>query len=252
MLEFEGHPRSSLVLLPGIIDQPQTTLSQIVATPRWRWLLPAILCLLGIALSVIVTAPYLSQQARDQQAATMQQIESQMGDMTESQRAEMQQQLATFTSPAVVGGVSLATQVLGLFVGWLLSSAFLYFSLQIIGRDLRFGQIFAGFSWTWLPFFLQDLVNSGWVLVTGQNITNPGLSYFVASGDLMQDSRNPAWILTGALDLFLLWHFVLVYFLIRATSRRGGGLALAIVFALLSLAFRVVPPILLSSFSPGG
>lgn len=252
MLEFESERRSSLVLLPGIIDQPQSTLTQVMVTPRWRWVLPAILCLLGIVLSVIITAPYLSQQTQQQQAATLQQIESQMGNMTESQRAQMEQQLATFTSPAVVGGISLATQSLGLVIGWVLGSATLFFGLQIAGRDLRFGQLFAGFSWTWLPFFLQDLINSGWTLVTGQNITNPGLSYFVASGDLLQDSRNPAWILTGVLDLFLLWHFVLVYFLIRATSRRGGGLVLAIVFALLSLAFRVVPPIVLSSFSFGG
>jgi hypothetical protein len=118
------------------------------------------------------------------------------------------------------------------------------------GRDLGFGQVFAAFSWTWLPFCLRDLVNAGWVLVTGSLITNPGLSYFFATGDTVADTQDPLWVLAGYVDLFTLWHLILVYFLVRATRRRGGGLGLTLAYALIALLVRVVPRLLAGGLTP--
>ena len=252
MLKLETERRSSLALLPGIIDQPVRTLGEVMAHSRWRWGLPALLAIIGLTLSMVFSAPYLSEQAKQQQAVALQQVESQMSDLTEAQRAQMEERIAMFTSPLVVGGMGLVTGLLGMVAGWLVGAAILYFGFQITAREATFGQVFAGFTWTWLPFFLRDLVNAAWVVTAGKLITNPGLSYFFATGDQLADARSPLWVLASKLDLFMLWHFVLIYFLIRAASQRGGGLGLALVYAVLTLALRVLPAIGLTSLVPGG
>jgi len=252
MLELEGERRSNLALLPGIIDQPGRTLAQVLEHPRKRWILPFLLSIIGLALVLGVSASYLSQQAQEQQAVALQQVQGQLDQMTESQRAQMEATISRFTSPAFVGGIGFATSLGGLLLGWLLGAAILFFGLQMGGKGLQFGQIFAGFSWTWLPFILRDLLNAGWVLLNGKIITNPGLSYFFASGDVLADAKDFRWVLASKLDLFMLWHIVLVYFLARAANKRGGGLGLTLVYALIILALRVLPSVALSSLSIGG
>ncbi|MEA3336222.1 MAG: YIP1 family protein [Chloroflexota bacterium] len=243
---------SSLALLPGIVDRPYQTFTTILESPRLRWVLPAILCIMAAIIFVVVAAPYLSEQAIQQQEIGLQQVEQQMGDMTESQREQMRQQMATFSDPLVVGGLTLLTSILGLLIAWATGAAILYFGLAIGGQDLRFGQIFSAYSWAWLPFCLRDLVNAGWVLVTGEIISNPGLSYFVSTGDLIADAGNPLWILTSKLDLFFLWHVVLVFFLIRAARPRGSAIWLSIIYVILYLALRVLPGTLIAGLSFGG
>jgi hypothetical protein len=88
-------------------------------------------------------------------------------------------------------------------------------------------------------------------LYSGKLIVNPGLSYFVASGDLLADSRNFLWILTGMLDLFFVWHVLLVSALIKAVRPKGNPLGLTLVYVLLYVLLRLVPALGLGSLMPG-
>ena len=242
--------RSSLALLPGVVDQPGRTMAQLLAFPRRRWLVPAILCLVSLVILLAASAPLLAEQAAQQQAEILRQVEPQLEDMTQSQREQMEALMTRFSSPAAIVGISLLTGLLGMIVGWTVGTGIIYFGLAISGRDLRLSQVFAAFSWTWLPFCLRDLVNAGWVLVTGSLVANPGLSYLFATGDAIADAQDPLWILSSYLDLFALWHLVLVYFLVRATSRRGGGLGLTLVYAAIALLVRVLPRLLGGTVTP--
>ena len=66
--QVNAERRSSLALLPGIIDRPRPTFTVLLATPRWRWVLPLLLCILALALVSAATADFASEQARQQQA----------------------------------------------------------------------------------------------------------------------------------------------------------------------------------------
>ncbi len=242
---------NSLALLIGIIDRPRATLAIILGSPRWKWLLPAVICLGASALLLIVSAEGLSQQAAQQQAATMQALESQMQSLTEAQREQMRQQMATFTSPLALGLTSFAGSVIGLLLGWLLGAGILFMGLSIGGDDISFASLVSAFSWTWLPFAVRDLVSAGWTLATGVVRVNPGLSYFVSTGDSLADARNPLWLLAGQVDLFWLWHLALVYALVKAARPRGGALGLTIVYALVYLVLRVGPALLAAGLSFG-
>lgn len=243
-------PRS-LALLIGIIDRPRATLAAVLASPRWKWLLPAILCLGATAVMLWVSAEALSQQAVQQQAATMQALEGQMQGMTEAQREQMRQQMATFTTPLVIGLTSFAVSAIGLLIGWLLGAGILFMGLSISGEEVKLAPLVAAISWTWLPFAVRDLVSASWTLASGAVRVNPGLSYFVATGDSLADARNPLWLLASQVDLFWLWHLALIYALVKAARPRGSALALTIVYTLLYLALRVGPGLLAAGLSFG-
>lgn len=249
MAEAQPVPVSNLALLPGIVDQPDQTLAQVVATPRWRWLVPALLYLVSLIFLMVASAPYVQEQARQQQAEVMSSLQSQMGEMTESERQQFEEQIARFTSPAVLSTLAFGTGVIGLLIAWVLGSGFVHVGLVVGGRDLRFGQTFAGYTWTWLPLCLRNVVHAGWILYSGKLITNPGLSYFFSTGDAVADASDPLWVSAGYLDLFFLWHLLLVYFLVRAVRKRGG-LGLTLAYALASLVVYGGFKLLLGSVNP--
>lgn len=252
--QVNAERRSSLALLPGIVDRPRQTFTTLLATPRWRWVLPLVLCILALALVSAATADFASEQARQQQAQIMSQMQAQLENMPEAERQQTQRMIDRTTSPVFVGGISFITRSLGLPISWLIGAAILYFGLAIGGTELKLSALFSAFSWTWLSFALRDSLQAVWTLATGQPLLNPGLSYFVATGDLLADSRNPVYALTSLLDLFFVWHIVLVYFLIKAAKQRGGAFGLTVAYTLLYLLLRFLPVLLSSrlAFNPGG
>lgn len=236
--------RSSLALLPGIVDRPRQTFAAVLATPRWRWVLPLALCIVAVALVSVATAEYASELARRENAEIMSQMREQLESLPASQREQTQLMMERSTSPLFVGGVGFATRALGLPIGWLIGAAILYFGLAIGGVDLRFAALYAAFSWSWLPFALRDFVAAGWAWVTGQPQANPGLSYFVSTGDLLADAGNPLYVLTSLIDLFFVWHVILIYFLIKAVRPRGSAIGLTVAYTVLYLLLRFLPTVL--------
>jgi ElaB/YqjD/DUF883 family membrane-anchored ribosome-binding protein len=236
--------RSSLALLLGIVDRPRQTFATILASPRWRWVMPLMACIVALALVSAATAEFASEQARKQQAQMMTQMQEQLDSLPEAQRAQTQQMIDRTSSPLFVGGMGFVTRGLGIPIGWLIGAAILYFGLAIGGTELKFGALFVAFSWTWLPFALRDVLAAGWTWVTGTPLLNPGLSYFFATGDLLADARTPLYVLAGLIDLFFVWHIVLVFCLIKAARQRGGAIGLTIIYTLLYLALRFLPALL--------
>lgn len=244
-------PTHSLALLIGIVDRPRATLSEVLAHPRWKWLLPALLCLAATALLLAVSAEELSRQAAQQQAATMQALGDQMQAMTEAQQEQMRQQMARFSSPFFLGATAFVTSAIGLLIGWLLTAGILFIGLAVGGEGAKYAPLVAAVSWTWLPFALRSTVDAGWALATGVVRTNPGLSYFFSTGDPVADAGNPLWLLAGQVDLFVLWHLVLIYALVKAARPRGSAWGLTIVYAVIYLAIRVLPGLLAARLSFG-
>lgn len=251
MEDTTGKPMRSSALLIGIIDRPRAALAYVLAHPRWKWLLPGLLCLAATALLLMVSAEELSRQAAQQQAAAMQALGDQLQTMTAAQQEQMRQQMARFSSPQFLAATTFATGALGLVVGWLFAAGLLFIGLAIGGGGLKYAPLVAAVSWTWLPFALRSLVDAGWVLATGAVRVNPGLSYFFSTGDLLADAGNLLWLLAGQVDLFWLWHLALIYALIKAARPRGGAWALTIVYAMVYLAVRVAPSLLAARLSFG-
>lgn len=244
MVDTATPRQSSLSLLPGIVDRPNATLAQVVAYPRARWVLPAVVSLAALLLYVAVAAPYLAEQM-------MQQVQSRMGSLQPGQQEQVQEQISRLTTPGAVTLLTLISGGLSLALAWLIGSLILFFGLLLAGEEIGFSSVVAGFSWTWLPLALRNLVDAGWVFFTQEVIVNPGLSYFVSTGDPVADAQNYLWNLARYMDLFSLWHVLLVFLLARVFNRKSAGLLTA-VYVVISLGLRVVAATALGALGPAG
>ena len=216
-----ARPKSSWSLLFGMIDRPSAALTEIVAHPRWRWVLPVTLAILASLASAAVTAPYLAAEAKLQLAAVLNRLPA-------DQLAQMPKQMTMLQTPLFVGASAALTGVLALFIGYLLQAAALYFGSLIAGGDVEFGRIFAAVPWLGLPFVLETILQTVYVALKGKLIVNQGLSYLVSSGNRTTDAGNLAYAALSMVTLFWLWHLFLVFKLLRVGPRLGRGAAFAV------------------------
>jgi hypothetical protein len=233
-------------LLVSLIDRPATALAEIAAYPRWRWLLPVILLIGAMIASIVLTGPLTVEQ-------TQQAVQQQLATLPAEQAEMARVQIARLQQPQVLLATAIGTGLIGLLLSWLMASAVLYFGVLIAGGDVSFTGLFATLPWTWLPFALRDVVQTGYILYKNELIANPGLSYFVSTGKLVEDAGNLLYNVLARVDLFTLWHLALVFVVLWVLPRfsKGKAFVLVLVYAALSLGLRLVPSLLVRAFMPG-
>ncbi len=240
-----GQTRPVWQLLFGIVDKPAETLRAVLARRKaWMAVLPLLIVFVCLALLMAARAPHDAELAR-------QQMQRQLDSMTAEQRAQAGGTMDTFTSVPFILGVGLVTGLLALLIGVLAQAAVLYFGALITGGEVNFGQVFTMSAWTRLPSAVGDLVQAGFTFAAGRAIQYPGLSTLVATGDLTKDARNPLVGLLSGVDLFWLWHLLLVAIGLSVVARFGRvkSTTLTLVYAALSLALVVLPTLLFGGMS---
>lgn len=245
--ENANKPPSSLSLLASLVDRPSTTLAEILTRPRGRWVLPTLLAVLSIVASAVVTAPYLAIAVKAQMATVLSRL-------TPEQLAQMPQQMTSFQSPAFIGVTTALTGILALIVGYLVRAAVLYFAALVTGGEVQFNRYLAAMPWLGLPFVLEAIVQTAYVLANKQLLVNQGLSYLVSSGKPATDAGNWAYAALGTITVFWLWHLLLTFKLYRGGSKFSGGTAfiLTLVYALLTVTVRIGSGVLTRLVSPSG
>ncbi len=236
-----GETRPMWQLLFGIVDRPAATLRFVLARRKaWIAVVPLLIVFVCLALLLAVTAPYTVELARRQ-------MQPQLASMS----AEQAKAVDTFTSLPFILGSGLVTGLLALVIGVVAQAAVLYFGALITGGEVNFGQVFTMSAWTRLPSAVGDLVQAGFTWAAGRAIQYPGLSTLVATGDLTKDGRNPLVGLLGGIDLFWLWHLLLVVVGLSVVARFGRvkSTALTLIYAALSLALVVLPTLLFGGMS---
>jgi hypothetical protein len=170
--------------------------------------------------------------------------------LSDEEAEGVERSLQTFTSPLFIGATGIALGTLGLILTWLFRGALLFFIGYLFGTEKRYIQMVSLVLWSWWPFALRDLVNAIFVLVNGQLVANRGLSFLVASGDQVQDAGNLLYGLLSQVDLFLVWHLLLVGVGLAVSTRASraktaiGTVAYWVLTALVGLA-----PTLLASLT---
>jgi hypothetical protein len=242
-----SQPRPLGQLFFGIIDRPAATFQTVVAQPRWLiWAAPLLVLILALAVLLIVQTPYTLELAR-------QQVETQLATMPEDQveaaRASMEM---TMSLPFMLA-TGLGFGAVALVVATLAQATFFYFTALVSGGETSFGAMFRMSAWSRLPLAIGALVQAGFIAFAGRLIQYPGLSFFVAGGDLLQDARNPLFVLLSGIDLFWLWHLLLTVIGLAVAARfgRGKSLALTLLYAALSLGITVLPTLLFGGMMAG-
>jgi hypothetical protein len=172
--------------------------------------------------------------------------------MPADQAAALAPQMDRLTGPMVLVGGSLGG-VVSLLISFLVSAALLYFGGLVIGAELDFTPLLPFVVWTWMPFFFRDLVQAAITVAQRGLIANQGLSWLVSVGDAMKDARSFTWFALSFVEVFFLWHLILVWAGLRGAGKLSGGKAtvLTIVYAAVTIAVRWIPSLLARVFSPG-
>jgi len=242
-----GETRPMWQLLFGIVDKPAATLGAVLARRKW-WMavVPLLIVFVCMALVLAARAPHDAELARQQ---VQRQFESMSAEQAKA--AQAGGAVDTFTSLPFILGAGLVGGLFALVIGVVAQAAVLYFGALITGGEVNFGQVFTMSAWTRLPSAVGDLVQAGFTLAAGRAIQYPGLSTLVATGDLTKDSRNPMLSLLAGIDLFWLWHLLLVAVGLTVVARFGRVKAttLTLVYAALSLALVVLPSLLFGGMS---
>jgi hypothetical protein len=233
--------------LLSIIDRPRATFEAVVAQRKWWvWVVPLLIVLLCFGVVTAVSAPYSVEIAR-------QQAEQQLNTMPPEQAEAARASIGTFTSLPFILATGLAVGALLLILGMLAQAAVLYFGALVTGGEVNFGPVFTMSVWSHLPMAIGFLTQAAFTAIAGRAIRYPGLAGLVASGDLTTDSRNPLVALLGRVDLFWLWHLLLVMIGLTVVARfsRGKSLALTLIYAALSVAAVVLPSLLFGGMGGG-
>jgi hypothetical protein len=232
-----------LQLLVSIIDRPVVTMSYVGKKPGWAWVMPALLVLVGLVVFSVVTAPLTSELA-------LRQAQQQMASLPAQQAEQAAAQVEKFTSPPMMAAFSVVGGLVALVVIWLLGAGILYFLGLVAGGEANFAQSFAILTWSWLPYALRNLIMAAYVAYSGK-LLNPGLSSLVATGDQAKDAANWLYGLLSQVDLFYLWHLILVIVGLAAVGRLSKVKAtiVGLIYLAVTTALSLVPTLLGTLFS---
>jgi hypothetical protein len=238
--DVHGGSPSLAALLVGIIDRPAATFRVLGARRgTLTWLAPLLVVLICLGPMVFVQAPYNAEIAQ-------QQMGRQMETMPAEQQKAVSAQMETFTSVPFLVTTGLFTSILMLLIGVVAQTGSLYLGGLLAGAVVTFGSLFRVSAWSRLPYAISYLALAGFMAAAGRAVRYPGLSTLVATGNLLQDSGQPLFTLLSSIDLFWLWHLVLVAVGLAAAARlrRGAAIGLTLIYAALTLAVQTLPAML--------
>ena len=183
----------------AMLFRPRRGFQEMAAESRSTWLTPMLLLTIT-AILVVVVAGFLKSRA-----ALMGEV--QLPPDWEFWTPEMQEnfmraQQAT-QGPVFLYIMPIIGSLTSLWVGWLLLAALLHFGSTLLGGRGSMQSALNVVAWASLPFAVRDILRIIFMLAAGHAIVSPGLSGFTSTPGFV------AQLLTR-LDIFLLWHVVLL------------------------------------------
>ena len=229
-------PVSVLTNLWDILTAPSLALRRVSTVQPRSWWFPALLAYITPLLYVGLT---MDLQVAQAEKAVARQLSTMPPEQVETARALMER----MTQPSTIFFTHAGSTLVALLLAWAVAMLILYFGISLLGTSVQTNGLWAAVVWTWVPLALRPLVQLVWSLISGHLLLYQGLSYFVASGDMLQDTKNPLFLAAAQIDPFNLWHLVLIYLLLRVVGRlgRGSSLGVTIFYALILGGVHLIP-----------
>jgi len=235
-VESSLKPVNPLVNLWDILSAPSQALERVSTVQARSWWLPALLSVITPLLHIYLSMDLQIERVKKGIAMT---LSAMPADQAESARPVMERML----QPNALLVSTLTQVVLGLVISWAIAMLILYFGIALLGTPPKSSGLWAAIIWTWIPFAIRPLVQLAWNYYSNSLIQYPGLSYFVATGNIAQDQRNPLYVAATQIDLFALWHVILIYLLLRVVGKlgAGGSFFLTLIYSAILLGVHIVP-----------
>jgi hypothetical protein len=225
-LEQRPARRFDLSRLQATLFRPRRAFQEMTSESRANWMTPMVVLTITAILAVLM-AGYLRAHAT--MTGEIQLPPDWQYWSPDMQNNYMQAQQAT-QGPVFMYVMPMIGSLTGLWLGWLFLGALLHFGSTLLGGRGSMQGALNIVAWASLPFAVRDLLRILFMLLTGHTIVSPGLSGFATtSGFLAQ--------LSTRIDIFLVWHIILLIigFGIADSLPRGKATAGVIVVMLLVL-----------------
>ncbi len=229
-------------ILPDLIDRPAAAMDAVVARPKSWWWAAALLVVILVA-HTAMTAPYYEKIASEAQTAALERVTSQLSEeqaeavRAQASRAEARNGFLRSTITAIGGA----------FIGWLLWATGVHLGGLFFGGRGHFGTTWAVIVWSQLPRALSYLVTMAYTWIHDAVPTHEGLAYLVASGDVLANASNPAYMILSAVTPATLWSLILLIVGSRVAlnlSRTAATILVLLLWAV-GLAIHLVPAMLM-------
>jgi hypothetical protein len=231
-------------VLPALF-QPRRTFAQIAAVGTGIWLTPITILLVTTLGRVLLIGSIKQAAAASGQVSLPPGFEF----YTPEQQAQFQQAMTATSGPVFTYVLPAVMAILGVFLAWLVLGWVLHLVLTLLGGRGSSQQVLNVAAWASLPLAVRDVVRIGAMLNTDQLIAYAGLSGFASTGDGNMTLYLAA--LLALIDIYLLWHILLLAIGARASDNLSAAKAWgAVIFTVVGLLLlRALPPLIAAQFS---
>jgi hypothetical protein len=222
-------------ILP-LFFRPRKTLTAAAEQDKGVWLLPLLLISLLLIFSVVASGPARLTQLQMGSGETPPDFQY----WTPEQQQQYFDSLQQAQGPVNLYVFPILGKLIGLWLVWFLTGSILHLILTLSGSRSSNTSALNVVGWASLPFGLRALLQGLAVLISKTPIQAAGLSGFVGS-----ESAGAAFLgpLLALVDIFLIWHFILLLVSARPLSKlpRSRAWLAVLVTLLILLALQAVP-----------
>lgn len=205
-------------VLPTLF-KPRQTFKEIAAQNRGVWALPMLI------LSLTGLAEVLASGWLNRLAALSGQINfpADFQYYTPEQQAQFMQAVEASSSTVFIYVLPALAALLKIWLGWLLVGGLIHLTLTLLGGRGHTPATMNVVAWASLPFAVRALVRAIALVATRQLINHPGLAGFAPTDVLDMSLYLTA--LLGLVDIYLIWHLLLLVIGSREVSNLSAGKA---------------------------
>lgn len=211
-LQVDPNRRFQFNWLPDFLFHPRRAFEQLAGQARGLWVTPMLVFSLTTLAKVLVSG-WLKSQAT---LAGEMVVPDVFQYYTPEQQAQFTQALQATQGPVFVYILPAILALVGIWVGWLLVGSLLHLLTTLLGgRGVTIISLNV-VAWASLPFIVRDLVRIIAMLVSRELIAAPGVSGLLSSGE----GGGMVFLssLLGLVDIYLIWHILLVSLGVRVTN----------------------------------
>ncbi len=224
---FEKPKRFHFEWVLAVILRPRQIFQNIAGQNTGVWLTPMLILTLTTLVLVFASGSIKQTMASQGEVSLPPGYEY----YTPEQQAQFQQAMAATSGPVFLYVLPAITGVIKVWIGWLLVGGLIHLLLTLLGGRGDTGAAMNLVAWASLPFAIRDLVRTGAMMLTQKLISTPGLAGFAPPADTNWGMFSTA--LLGFVDLYLIWHAVLL--IVGARTTQGLTRLKAVTAVLLAL-----------------
>jgi hypothetical protein len=202
-------------LLLNFLVNPNKVIDELNGMPGAIWITPMVL-LTGMLVVRLVVAGVLQTRAA---ALGQTVLPADWQWWTPEMHNNYTQALQVTRGPVFIFIIPIVTSLVKVWLGWFILAGLLHLLSTLMGGRGSMQSTLNLTAWSFLPFFIRDIIRIFYMLISGHVINSPGFSGFV-------DGLFLAKILTSV-DIFFIWFAILSTVGIRALDNLANTRAIA-------------------------